>query len=107
MAQHVEIIFSRTSDGVVDNHTRPEIFLPLIQELLVGLSHFEQTGIVTLADNDEGDIDLHTLSITLIYVNTKDNLADPISRGILPSADLRLPRIITLPLPISQYFYDV
>lgn len=55
----------------------------------------------------ESILDLHTLSITLIYVNTKDNLADPISRGILPSADLRLPRIITLPLPISQYFYDV
>lgn len=38
----------------------------------------------------ESIFDSSRISTTLIYVNTKDNLSDPISRGILPSTDLRL-----------------
>lgn len=55
----------------------------------------------------EAIFDASDLSVTLTYVNTKDNLADPISRGFLPSTSLRLPRIITLPTAIAHYFYDV
>ncbi|KAF8220544.1 hypothetical protein L208DRAFT_1333216, partial [Tricholoma matsutake] len=38
------------------------------------------------------------ISTTLIYVNTIDNLADPISRGFLPPSS----QIFSLPIPIPS-----
>ena len=40
-----------------------------------------------------------------VYVNTKDNLADPISRGIVP-AGFRRVRAPDLPSPLSTYLHD-
>jgi hypothetical protein len=47
------------------------------------------------------------LSLTLTYVNTSINLADPISRGIYPPASLQLPSPPSLPSEIAQYFSNV
>ena len=44
------------------------------------------------------------LSISLIYVETSINLADPISRGILPSLEHRLTTPYAIPPSISKYF---
>lgn len=46
------------------------------------------------------------LSLSLVYVNTAFNLADPISRGIFPSASLHLASPPSLPSEISSYFQD-
>lgn len=44
------------------------------------------------------------LSLSLVYVNTSLNLADPISRGILPSEDSRLAFPPSIPSDISSFF---
>jgi hypothetical protein len=44
------------------------------------------------------------LSLSLVYVHTSSNLADPISRGILPSASSRLTFPPSLPSDISPFF---
>jgi hypothetical protein len=46
------------------------------------------------------------LSLTLIYVTSASNLADPISRGILPTNSSRLFSPPSLPPEISSYFCD-
>lgn len=46
------------------------------------------------------------LSITLVYAHTSTNLADPISRGILPSVASRLSLPPSLPPTIAPYFID-
>lgn len=47
------------------------------------------------------------LSISLIYVNTKDNKADPISQNILPSLDSRLPLHIPIPADLRPFVEHV
>jgi hypothetical protein len=47
------------------------------------------------------------ISITLIYVNTKVNLADPISRGLLPPPSQRIPFHISLPDELSPFLTNV
>lgn len=44
------------------------------------------------------------ISSSLIYVNTADNLADPISRGILPPSATRFLPPIPIPSPLAAYF---
>jgi hypothetical protein len=50
---------------------------------------------VLLVDNN--------LSLSFEYVKSEDNLADPISRGVLGSLDSRFPSIIDLPVGVSEY----
>jgi hypothetical protein len=47
------------------------------------------------------------LSISLIYVNTSINLADPISRNILPSPLQRIPFRIPIPTELSPFLANV
>ena len=47
------------------------------------------------------------ISTTLIYVNTVDNLADPISCGILPPSSQIFPLPIPIPLPLISFFSHV
>jgi hypothetical protein len=47
------------------------------------------------------------LSISLIYVNTTINLADPISRNILPSSSQRIPFCIPLPAELTPFISNV
>lgn len=47
------------------------------------------------------------LSISLIYVNTKDNKADPISRNILPPSNSRLPLRIPIPIDLRPFIEHV
>jgi hypothetical protein len=47
------------------------------------------------------------LSISLIYVNTKDNKADPISRNILPPSTSRLPFRISIPAALQPFIENV
>jgi hypothetical protein len=47
------------------------------------------------------------ISATLIYVNTVDNLADPISRGFLPPPSQNFPSPIPIPLPLIPFFSHV
>ena len=44
------------------------------------------------------------ISTTLLYVNTVDNLADPISCGILPPSSQIFPLPIPIPLPLIPFF---
>jgi hypothetical protein len=44
------------------------------------------------------------LSVSLVYVHTSINLADPISRAIFPSDALRLSSPPSLPSEISSFF---
>ena len=53
----------------------------------------------------EALMDSSNLSITLTYVETSINLADPISRGILPPLSQRISLPYYIPQAISQYFY--
>jgi hypothetical protein len=47
------------------------------------------------------------ISTTLIYVNTVDNLADPISCGHLPSASQIFPQLIPILSPLTHYIVHV
>jgi len=47
------------------------------------------------------------ISITLIYVNTEINLADPISRGLLPPSSQRIPFHVPLPDELSPFLENV
>jgi hypothetical protein len=47
------------------------------------------------------------ISLTLIYVNTINNLADPISRGFLPSASELFPLPIPIPPVLFPFFAHV
>jgi len=47
------------------------------------------------------------ISSTLIYINTKENLADPISQGELPPYDERISFPIPLPTNIARFFINV
>ena len=47
------------------------------------------------------------ISVTLIYVNTVDNLADPISRGILPPSSQAFPLSIPIPIPLLSFISHV
>jgi hypothetical protein len=53
----------------------------------------------------EARMDSSNLSISLVYVETSINLADPISRGILPPLSQRIFIPYHIPQAISQYFY--
>ena len=53
----------------------------------------------------EALMDSSNLSITLMYVETSINLADPISRGILPPLSQCISLPYHIPQAISQYFY--
>lgn len=46
----------------------------------------------------------HNLSITLLYVPSESNLADPISRGIFPNITLHIVSPPSLPNDISRWF---
>ncbi|KAG1803887.1 uncharacterized protein HD556DRAFT_1227225 [Suillus plorans] len=43
------------------------------------------------------------LSISLIYINTSINIANPISRGILPDSSTRLPFRIPIPDKLTPF----
>jgi hypothetical protein len=47
------------------------------------------------------------ISTTLFYVNTTNNLADPISRGILPPSSQTFPLPIPIPLPLLPFISHV
>lgn len=49
-------------------------------------------------------LDDSDISISFQYVESASNLADPISRGILPSYDYHLPILYKLPSPIASFF---
>ena len=53
----------------------------------------------------EALMDSSNFSITLVYVETSINLADPISRGILPPLSQRISLPYHIPQTISQYLY--
>ena len=47
------------------------------------------------------------ISATLIYVNTVDNLADPISHGLLPPVSQIFPLPIPIPFPLTPFISHV
>lgn len=53
----------------------------------------------------EATLEQRDLSISLLYVESSINLADPISRGILPPLEHRVTIPYSIPSSISKYFY--
>lgn len=49
----------------------------------------------------------HHIDLSLEYIESSLNPADPISRGILGPEDCRLPQLFTLPAEVSPYLYRV
>ena len=55
----------------------------------------------------EAILDATSLSFTATYVESIENLADPISRGILPSLDSRVVSSFSPSLDVAPYFFHV